>query len=425
MRVASFGSCLSRRIIDQLELINSNVEVVSCVMQLKITDFMNNKKSLSKIDLYELAKKSSNSLEVQLNILQQHKDIAGVFRSANNSGLYPFKGVFEGSRQVDLVLIDNFPELVFRSSRDKNKRRVFIPNIAKDSSVALELLDYDPIEGMVNDYNQFLSKLRDSQPNAKIFILNFPVSLSKSSNIKNRGNSFYRKVISRLPLEKLSIINLKMNSPMPHQMSPNYSHFNDLYYNIFAYRILGYFNNERFDDSVRSLSTTENAIFIKGIFPNAETYPVRIDSYIESYIWKSKIKDKKYHIKMGNKKPKYLLLDFELMIQKLNNYQSVSHEGILDDLVSDKELRLNECSFLNLNKCTHYLTIIKEVKVLFNDWQKIDLSDAKVINRIILLERKSYNKGDLYVFSAKFKNVSDFSYAFKEYFSGVQYKIKL
>ncbi|WP_019613771.1 hypothetical protein [Psychromonas ossibalaenae] len=426
MRVASFGSCLSRRIIDELELLNSEIEVISCTMQLKVSDFINTNNTFNKIDLYELAKKSSNSPEVQLNVLQQHKDISGIFRTSKNPDLYPFKTVFEGEKKVDLLLIDNFPELVFRSSVDEDKRRVFIPNVAQGTDIKLDLLDYDPLDKMVNVYNEFLSKLRRSQPNAKIFILNFPVVLSKSTNIRNRGGMFYDTVISKLPLKELNIINLKINKPMAHQMKPNYSHFNNHYYRMFAYRILGYFNDQKIDSRVRSLSTFNNDVFLNKIFSDVKSYPVRIDSYVESYIWKSRKKDEKYHVDMVDNHHEYLLLDFELILEKLNNYQSVSHEGIVEDLVTDKDCRLQESSFLNLNKCVHYLTITKEIKILFNDWQRVHskLSDKKRINRIILLEKKAFNKDGVFIFSAEFEDKDDFISSFKEYISGLQYTLK-
>jgi len=422
MRIASFGSCLSRRIIDQLEFLNPKIDVVSCVMQLKVIDFIKTDNVFSLNDLNFIAEKSTNSLEARDNIIQQHRDVAGIFRNANKPTLTPFKYVFEGNEQVDVILIDNFPELVFRSSVDKNKRRVFIPGVVETNHELLDLQDYDSLDDMVFSYNAFLSHLRKAQPEAKIFFLSFPVSLSNSNNVKERGITFVEKIMPKLLWDEYNIINFKVNKPQVHQMNPNYSHFINQYYLIFAYRILGYFNTDNINPLIHSLSLPNNDSFLSLSSTNVKSYPIRIDTYVESYIWKSKKQDPDYHIHVTGEYD-YLLLDFYLLTTKINYYQSVSHEGVIEDLVKDQKSRLREATFLNLIKCKHYLSIPKGIKVVFNDWKNTQNKsfDQKLLKRMISFEKNISKMDNVFLFNTEFDNKKDFGYAFKEYLTGVKY----
>jgi len=196
IKILNYGSCFAGSVAHCLsEIFRTRYDRISSVQHNRIDNFVKAyvEQSESPVLLADIDFKLKPS--AQLVVDNQLSDVllgkSLPYGLSRDKLLHPVGAVAEG---VDLLLIDNFAELLFRSFKhvESNKRLYFHPDhiIGKMSEGFTLPSDRLSAETSITYYSDLLAWCRRSNPNALAIFLNFPIDMRSKSGLHDRILAF-------------------------------------------------------------------------------------------------------------------------------------------------------------------------------------------------------------------------------------------
>jgi len=238
MKIMTVGSCLSVGVANSLKEMGSYTRV-SSVQHNRIDQFVDTLilKTLTQTTLKnnELILKSEYE---HTNVIQNQVEDWGLGKSLPEKGdtlLHPSKVILEG--QVDLLIIDTFPDLYFKTyyAEDKKSRlflnEVYFENIPDNYVFDTQLM---PIQEIIKNYDLLMNFVTSNNPNVKCIIINFPVNLNPKEVLRGRAMELSNSTLSLInkhenlfciPLQGIYKSDLKNRNDIHHFTGKKYSEF--------------------------------------------------------------------------------------------------------------------------------------------------------------------------------------------------------
>ncbi|MGR5347214.1 hypothetical protein [Vibrio mediterranei] len=301
MKVITFGSCLSRRIASMM-VAEQRAELISAVMQVKSTAFIDQRSEKHPLTLvtqvHAISAVKADAPDYQVvcnNLSQQAMNVMGTFSSATEQDLISFPQAIEGLHypDTDLMLIDTFADVLFKSFENQDGERIFANanKMDEDFLKSWKMLDKEPVKEVVSAIESLVAYVREYQPNMRIVLLHFPFGLNPSAPTRARADELKKALTNSDVLADYGVEQMSLPTPSVDDCAPknNYHHFTGQYYRNAA-NLLG--NASHCNDAMilgggsfyRKYRDVLKGYDIKRL----SWYEQRIDSVIERDIWRSK-----------------------------------------------------------------------------------------------------------------------------------------
>jgi hypothetical protein len=241
-RILNYGSCFSASVAHKLIQLYPGYLRYSSVQHVRI-DVFNDTYLRGKLNPVLKEDLSFSVKELAKSVIDNQCSDSILGRSlpyGADQGLmfHPVKAVEDG---VDVVIFDNFPELLFRVyvNEVKNKSLYFhfdhLVNSEEKGGFDLHKDRISPIDSMC-EYIEFFRWVKKFNPNAKAVFLNFPVDFCKKVALKPRMDDFQSASLALWNEEGFGVVNLQ-NLSVDEYTDPY--HFVGDRYRQYAYLVEG------------------------------------------------------------------------------------------------------------------------------------------------------------------------------------------
>jgi hypothetical protein len=244
--ILTLGSCLSIEVAEALNLLNPKYIRKSSVQHVRIDVFVDTyiEKILNPVyrnDIRFKFKKEFSDVNVLDNqlydaCLGKSLPRIGERRSLQN----PID--FINTSEIHIVIIDNFPDLMFKVFIDDvNKQKIFINKGYVDNLDSLEYLEFEndflSFDKAKKAYHTFVKFIQSIFPDIKVFFIPFPVNLKENEALQQRAKKFLS--IMQDVTEKFDNTRLV---PLKDLMLEDLANTNDIYH--FSKKTYGVYGEE-------------------------------------------------------------------------------------------------------------------------------------------------------------------------------------
>jgi hypothetical protein len=232
LKVLTFGSCLSRYSINALR-VTRKIDLKGVVYHNRIDRFVKHyvygngeREPQDLVGKFKYSASVKARVEIMLKNQYRHLGLGKYTLRKDQPGFLEAL-----NEPVDLIVLDNFVDLVSKLAVSKKTGNASLFLNFKDISNINELCDleknYLDIKQAIAYWHRFITFLREKQPDALIIFLNFPMQHHPSASFRQRGEEFYNlfKDDRILVIPNLPVHSSQIESP---------SHFTPLQYSLYA-----------------------------------------------------------------------------------------------------------------------------------------------------------------------------------------------
>jgi hypothetical protein len=235
MKIATFGSCLSRYTANAM-LRMFPVELVSCVFHNRSDAFLNNfvRGAYQLPDYNEVAKRLSVDIVHRGNVLQsvlnQYPETIGLHNLPEG---IPFMRALQ-EETLDLIILDNYMDItpVLKIPEWDTETSLFLntANVRNADAIFVPGGQQLTINTMIRNWREMLNLMRKMQPTATIVFINFPANLYENPRRLARTQAFENRFHPRFLPECLVIpaqfiIPRYMDGTPRHYKQPQYTFY--------------------------------------------------------------------------------------------------------------------------------------------------------------------------------------------------------